>query len=120
MEQRVSAWECWAAPAALSSPLAQLCPFSDTHIEEEQFRPRDVWHLHRANRGILNTPANISPKWQKWCFSYSSSRFAELSADLKLCSDSKQQDMLKQWKKKRKRQLEQSFQRMLRLSVLLG
>lgn len=52
--------------------------------------------------GILNTPANTSLKWQKLCFSYSSSRFTELRADLKLCSDSKQQDMLKQWKKKKK------------------
>lgn len=46
-------------------------------------------------RGILNTPANTSPHGRNGVSLTALTRFAELRADLKLCSESKQQDMLK-------------------------
>lgn len=38
--------------------------------------------------------------WKKWYFSYSSSKFTELRADLKLCSSSERQDNT--WKQRKK------------------
>lgn len=102
MEQRVSAWECWAVPTEFSILLAQLAPFQTHTLRKSSLDQMMCDTCTQSKcRGGFSTHLPISAPGGRNGVSYSSSRFAELRTDLKLCSDSKQQGMLKQWKEKK-------------------